>query len=445
MPSPTELLPPAPDPTPEAQKLVHARLHSVDEAGVLRVVIPSLSEERLVEIPMAGGVLIGFDEDGTPWLTGSRANVINAGEYGATGAADVADATVAIQAAFDAVTTGQIVVIPAGRHRITAPLEPPTTYGWSILGAGRHATIIEQQTNDTPVFKFDTEGASFFRIADLTVTWAAVQTGNVNAVGFGFTGTGSGGGAYNFSIERIEFSNGYLGIGQYAGATTWPIWGAKLSELYFDATWRGPYVCLNSNGGGAPNNEICNVWGNAHNVDPDVSLIEAHACSTLTVRNVEINQAEQTVAEFSFVGCRAVRVENCRSEAGTLSLNYGGLLTFSGCVGAVVDGFEVQGKTVAAGGGVHAHCIRVIQSSNVSITGLVNLSNTLTSGTLNLLAVDNTSQAELSTFTKDSGSVNVLFSGSEPYAIVHGPKQTGVPVTTAGIHAALVNLGLIDP
>lgn len=72
MPNPRELLPPVPDPRPEAEKLLSATVLDVDT--FVRVTVPSLSN-KVVEVEHWSGsptpgdlVLVAFDETGSAWL-----------------------------------------------------------------------------------------------------------------------------------------------------------------------------------------------------------------------------------------------------------------------------------------------------------------------------------------------------------------------------------------
>jgi len=125
-----------------------------------------------------GDALIGFKQSNSlGFLTGAVARTVNdklqeiisVKDFGAVGDG-VADDTAAIQAALD---TGKTVYIPVGTYTISA-LIYTTSYGQIVFGDGIDQTIIQNSTNNEPLFCFgdptDAYGATqWASLADLSL------------------------------------------------------------------------------------------------------------------------------------------------------------------------------------------------------------------------------------------------------------------------------------
>ncbi len=299
-------------------------------------------------------------------------------EYGA--ALDgTTDDTAAWQAAInDAIANNYTIVHPGGNSRITGLITIPMSSRWAIVGyAGAKIT---QATNNTGIFRLSESGTNNWRIAGITFEWASAQTGNVNAIAIGFDNQGANPdswGHYNFIIERCYFAQGYLGIGQIPTAVASnPLWGCHLRNLHFTLNWRGPVIAIDGNTNGQPNNRIEHVYvrADAITASPVIKLAGWHQGY---FGSVEVNNSS-VIPEVDIDTCIGLTVENYRSEFGTITQTYNGIIRAAASSGTI-NGFEVQYKTINVPG-AWVYAFRQIGTSSHVVSNVQLLDATMTAG-----------------------------------------------------------------
>lgn len=113
-------------------------------------------------------------------------NQISAAQFGAVGDG-VADDTAALNAFFDYITLNKRAgFMPGKNYRITGTLIIPSRPGWTLMGNGNRATLITQDTDNTPIIQLgnaNSASLNHFRIQGLWFTYKNFQPStNTNAI-----------------------------------------------------------------------------------------------------------------------------------------------------------------------------------------------------------------------------------------------------------------------
>jgi hypothetical protein len=97
-------------------------------------------------------------------------DIISAKDFGATGNGTTDD-TVALQAFITYITANsRRGYIPEGTYIISSSLNFPQGGNYSVIGAGKNSTIIQQNTNNVPIFSMGATGSAacvFIEIAGM--------------------------------------------------------------------------------------------------------------------------------------------------------------------------------------------------------------------------------------------------------------------------------------
>lgn len=162
---------------PDLPNLAKGEIVGVKD-GMLQVLVPAFSRERPYEVEDASGsfaagdeVLVGFDEDGNPWLIGARSDAFSAADYGASPSKTAAENASAINAALAAAgaTGGGIVTLGRGSFLTTGGHDIPV--GVTVAGLRRQATDVFHRGSGYCFRLMDeTSGGAGCALRDLSVT-----------------------------------------------------------------------------------------------------------------------------------------------------------------------------------------------------------------------------------------------------------------------------------
>lgn len=190
------------------------------------------------------GQVLGKASGVPAWVAGG--GQINVKDYGVVGDG-ATDDTIAIQQIFDGIVAQTIparrVYFPQGTYRITNYLVPPRR-NIALVGDHREASIIRQDTVNTPILRWQDEGSDALglstgiHIADLGLRFPSPATAAQNqqyAVQFRPSATGASvthKGYLLGTMERCEIRNAYIGIGTDTDATgKCPLWGWSFRDI----------------------------------------------------------------------------------------------------------------------------------------------------------------------------------------------------------------------
>lgn len=281
----------------------------------------------------------------------------------------------------DVAASGGSHRIPPGTYTIDAPIPVTRSSGWRL--DADDVTIV-QQTDDTPIFRFDYTGTASWRISGLRLTWANQQVGNTGAIGFAFDNLGAdpdSWGHYDFEIDRVRLANGYAGIAPLDTSQVNPLWGFEVSRWHVEPTWCGPVMDISAGGSGMPNNVVRRVYVRGDSIGTDVFRFDGQ--HGLLLEAIEINHSNRH-RELYASNCRGLTINNWRTENGTITGSYGGLLTLSNCH-ATIRGIEAQSKTVNVPS-AYAYMLSAVDGSQVDVGGLYQTDTAITAGDLHGIA-----------------------------------------------------------
>lgn len=316
-----------------------------------------------------GAALVGYRPD-LPAAIGRTAqnklqDIISVRDFGAVGDG-LADDTVAIQAAIDAVIPiGSSLFLPIGTYRLSDKLVIPFGTGWRIEGAGQYATTLVQHSANTRIFSFEANLTHSWEIANLGLSWNTPQPAiNSNAVAVYF-GTGTAGHSiFNWQIRRCNFSNGFRAIA--AAATASPaIWGVRVQDCLFNTTMSGAaFFAVPSPGIGQPNICIENCVLNGNSAHEE--LIRIASGDNVLLRNLEFLSGAAPVQLMAISNTPRLTILGCKSEAFTVGAADIALWRLAQC-NATLIGCSVSG--LIGTGGV-ARFVRADAGSTLSIIGM---------------------------------------------------------------------------
>lgn len=195
-----------------------------------------------------------------------------------------------LQAIFDQIvgSPGGGLFVPDGHYHITVPMQmgdPEATgtniTGMVITGESRGGVIIEQETDNVPIFAFHGEFMHTNSFKNLTLTYTNMQTGHAAGNVFSVSGDDDGS-FYNSVWSNITASNFYNFMD--CPDLTW--WG----NVYRDC-WFGDYAHSVNNiqgGAGEPRCLMQNLYISAQSA---TGPIFNHQACTCKYDNVEVNAA----------------------------------------------------------------------------------------------------------------------------------------------------------
>lgn len=327
-----------------------------------------------------GTALVGYHAGGTATgrpLQDRLRDFVTVKDFGAVGDG-VADDTVAIQAAINAVITSQggRLHIPRGTYKITDKLVIPVSYGWAIEGASRLAAKIVQFTANKPIFSFEGNNTWGWAIRGLLLSWNSAQpAANTAAVAIRF-GTGTAGHSfYQFEIGDCTFEKGFRAIAADASLSP-AVWGVHIHNCTFANTMTGAaFHAVPTPAVGQPNVCLENCL-----IDAAATTEEAIKFSTgdvLTLRNLEFLNGTAPVGLMQITTTFAVTVIDCKSENYNVGASGSQLFKFSQCNVRTINS-SVNG---VLGSGGASYFLFGNSTTTISIYGLT-VNDSLTGGTL---------------------------------------------------------------
>jgi hypothetical protein len=258
--------------------------------SALTTAFPASGVETGAQARVGGGVGPVWNNAGIWYAvtqSGSFGSVAIAPSGDTSGATD----TAAIQAALNNLsytsTTPNSIQLGGGVYYINAALTIPNAAGFYIHGTSRQGTVINQVTNNTPIFNFTgNNNNNNFDIGYMTLQWSNNQTfAQTNAVAFLFNG-GASYQAFNFSIHHFQAVNGYRFISQ---TTNIAVWGMTVSDGIFQPTLVGSGVNLSASTAGQPTITLRNLYFSCASTAANEPVIQISNVDNVLLESVELN------------------------------------------------------------------------------------------------------------------------------------------------------------
>lgn len=243
----------------------------------------------------------------------SQFSYVNVMDYGAVGDG-FTDDTAAIQRAINKAltTTGGHLYFPENTYLISSALVIPSSAVWTISGDSKGGTIIEQSSNNTPIFKMTSTDTWGWKIENLRLQATTAQPAtNVQSAGILVTNSA---GVYNWVIENVYFEN--FANCLYADAGT-GVWGGTFRDIMVQAHVSRSLIQAVSPSGGQPNMKFENIYIRADSmVGP---ILDTPGYLSTWIDGFEINNAFLGPTIISDVGGGAYAIGSLRLEVGTYS------------------------------------------------------------------------------------------------------------------------------
>lgn len=215
---------------------------------------------------------------------------ISVKDFGAKGDG-VTDDTAAIQAFVNYLTTNHCHgFLPTGNYLISSKINVKRTYGWGLRGAGQNATIITQQTNNTPILDLGaTAGDQMYNyvIEDIGFTYTNVQPStNTDANCIRFSQMG-----FEGNFNRLTFTRGSWAIKVTSGIGG--PWGQDWDNLQFGSGLTGGAMDWTGATNAVPNNK----WGRffvdgANMVGPVFNALKGYNWTIGTIEMLSLTNAQ---------------------------------------------------------------------------------------------------------------------------------------------------------
>ncbi len=287
-------------------------------------------------------------------ISDSTTLILDAKDFGAKGDGTTDD-TDALQAAINTVCTGssgKSLFVPAGTYRITSALSIPFGQGWRISGEGRLRSVIQQDTANTPIFRFTSSLTHSFTIEEMCFKHTTQQTGggaNPAAVGLYFD-TPNSGTIFNFTVQACTFANSYRGLAINESAESVAIWGTSIRDCTFSGTLTGAAVRFKcAVAVGQPNISMDMCYIDAE--DATEASIQISAGTQVSLRGVEFNNGTyDTIQQIVIESSTAVSLVGCRCEIPVVSTSGTKTLWSFPNSDVVLVGCQVTGALCSGGG-----------------------------------------------------------------------------------------------
>ena len=351
-------------------------------------------------------------------------------DYGATGDGTTDDATAIQSAATAAAATGGILYVPAGDYRITTTITISSYV--TVMGAAPGADIVSLGSRilpDTQDMAAFTVGAntSMVGFSDLTIAGDGIVTGMVGILLQGAAASGSTKGLW---IRHIRFYR--LNKGIYANTTSgqWQISHVEVSVCAFNEITASS---IHINSQNADNWRIfgSQLYSSATGVylerSGNITISETVGSGNAGADDVFL-RLTATSGPTVMIGCQNESADHFVKTSGGVG-SYGSPLTLISCTVDHPITIDENWKVTIIG--CNFNSVVNATATDVIIVAIGNHG-----ATYNLTGNSTAIQMDGSGANFDMYSIG--FYGAAPVA-----QQTGVAVSAAGIHAALVNLGLI--
>lgn len=254
-------------------------------------------------IQAGGSTAGGFQSaDGQWWKL--AVNTLYVGMFGAKGD-DVADDTGALQAAINYVVANSLSLYwGAGTYRITDALTIPQGEGWEFFGNTQIATVLEQATDNKPIFKFIADLTHSWSITDFFLTWANPQAStNTHSCALFFTGNNLG--RFNFQVGRCICNNGFRFFSNDTAVS--PLtWGCTIRDCtHYNTNSGGFWNTGQASSAGQPNVKLDGIQIDAAGIVAGEDIVLHNAGDTFVIDHVEILNVVNSNTLLHLTGTRA--------------------------------------------------------------------------------------------------------------------------------------------
>ena len=281
-----------------------------------------------------------------------NAEFVSVKDFGAVGDG-VTDDTAAIQAAITSVCTlyGKSLYFPPGTYIISDQITIPFSTGWRIFGASRASTIINQTTNNKPIFRFAAALTHSWTIETLSFDYS-VQQGPSNTLAipiyFALDSGDGPSGYFNFKITDCSFSNCFRAIASRGDSGSISVWGWRITGCQFNGSMTGAAIYfVPSPAVGQPNCRIDSVYINCQ-ASSETSIRVSNS-DNIHLDTVEFNSGSNYGSgkvQLHLDTCTNVVLTSCKSEQASIASS-GSLWLFSNSR-VIASGILINGLSVAA-------------------------------------------------------------------------------------------------
>jgi hypothetical protein len=239
-----------------------------------------------------------------------------------------ADSTTVIQSAINlAVVAGKQLSVPPGTYKITSALVIPFGAGWAIRGFSLGGTIIQQATNNTPIFDFSANsggtGDYSFSISDLTFSWVNLQPATATkAVGIFFENSAAT--FFDCRLDRLTFTRGYRGIAENP-LNPPNVWGCSIRDIVGAGDMSGSTVNLSYGNTGQPNVSVDGAYIDGSSMVASEPLIAVSNNDSGWFNHIEANAVPHgnLILDLSGAGAiGAVKVEVATYGSGQFAFRF---------------------------------------------------------------------------------------------------------------------------
>jgi hypothetical protein len=218
-------------------------------------------------------------------------------------------------------TSGKSLLMGECTYYINAALTQPNLTGWSIRGISRRGSIINQVTNNTPIFKLTGNNANNFFMGFFQCQWTTNQTTSQTASNcIQFQNGVSGGNIAEFEVSNIVCLNGFRCLSVAADGEN--VWGFRVDNSSQGGAMQGAFFAESAPADGIPRISFDNIYLGTFSLTTPVAEPEFWITNAdeLSFKDVEFNGGYYTgsLPQILCTSCIGVTFINTKAESETI-------------------------------------------------------------------------------------------------------------------------------